>query len=161
MDFNAIYESIAPYVGTSTIASGIIAIISLAFYTVKKIKEIKETFSSTESEMLKAFKKAIPETLYVSIESLAKAELSKITEEIKQVVDKEFLSQIKANTDLVNAMAKALISMKSVPDSVKKEIADIILTDKPATTESLKVQLLPEEKTVEVKENKKEEILID
>ena len=161
MDFNAIYEAIAPYLGTGTIASGIIAIISLALYAVKKIKEIKEAFSSTESEMLKAFKKAIPESLYVSIESLAQKELSKINDEIKLIVDEKFLSQIKANTELVNAMAKALVSMKAVPDSIKNEISEKLLSDNKAitTTESLKVDLLPENKKVEVV--KEEKILID
>ena len=39
--------------------------------------------TESQSEMLKAFKKAIPENLYISIESLAKTELNKITQEIK------------------------------------------------------------------------------
>ena len=159
MDFNTIYDAISPYLGTGTIASGIIMIISLAIYAVSKIKEIKKSFSSTESEMLKAFKKAIPENLYISIESLAKTELNKITQEIKDIVDEKFLSQIKANTELLNAIAKGLITMRTIPDSIKTEIADKLLTDKKEiiTTESLKVELLPEKKEIEVKE----EILID
>lgn len=159
MDFNTIYEVIKPYLGTGAIASGVVAILFFALKVLGVVKEIKTTFTSTENEALNAFKKAIPKELYLSVETITKTELAKITEGIKQVVDQKFLSQIKANTELTQAIASALITMKAIPDSSKKEIAKLLELKEVETTESLKVELLPvEEKTVELSTEK---VLID
>ena len=159
MDFNTIYEVIKPYLGTGAIASGILAIFVFALKVLGVVKEIKTTFTSTENEAINAFKKAIPKELYLSIETITKTELAKIIEGIKQVVDQKFLSQIKANTELTQAIASALITMKAIPDSSKKEIAKLLEIKDVETTESLIVELLPIEETKPVKVSDK--ILID
>ena len=159
MDFNTIYEVIKPYLGTGAIASGILAIFVFALKVLGVVKEIKTTFTSTENEAVNAFKKAIPKELYLSIETITKTELAKIIEHIKQIVDQKFLSQIKANTELTQAIASALITMKAIPDSSKKEIAKLLEIKDVETTESLIVELLPIEETKPVKVSDK--ILID
>lgn len=148
MDFNAIYEVVKPYLGTGAIASGIITVIVMALKAVKVIKEVKASFISTESEAIKAFKKAIPESLYISVESLTKAELAKIKEETVKLIDERFLKQIKANTELTEAIAAALVSMKAIPDSAKEKITGLLELKEPKTTESLKVELLPTDEPV-------------
>lgn len=159
MDFNTIYETIKPYLGTGAIASAIITVLALAVKVLGVIKDIKKTYANTENEALNAFKKAIPNELYVSIEKLAKDELNKILDKVKEVVDEQFLTQIKANTELTQAIANALITMKTIPDSAKKKIAELLEIKEVKTTESLKVELLTGE--TETKVLKKEEVLID
>ena len=46
--------------------------------TVSFLKQAKATLSGTESEAVKAFKKAIPESLYLQVEALTKKELGAI-----------------------------------------------------------------------------------
>lgn len=145
MDFNTIYEAVAPYLGTSAIVSVIIAVISIAAKFARVIKDIKSSFSTTESEALKAFKKAIPDNLYINLETITKAELAKIKEEFAAFIDEKFLAQIKANTELTQAIAAALCSMRSIPDSQKEIIKGLLELDEPKTTESLKVELIPTE----------------
>jgi len=148
MDFNAIYEAAKPYIGTGAIASAIVTVIAFAIKVIGVIKELRASLVSTESEAIKAFKKAIPESLYVSVESLTKAELAKIKEEIAKLVDEKFLKQIKANTELTQAIAVALFSMKAIPDSAKEKITGLLKLKEPKTTESLKVELLPTDEPV-------------
>lgn len=151
MDFNTIYEAIKPYIGTGAFASAFITIISLAIKFASVIKDIRNKYKDTENEALKAFKQAIPNELYVKVESLAKTEFAKIVAEINAIVDEKFLAQIKENTELMQAIAQALCSMKTIPDSHKKQIGKL-LEIKPETTESLKVDLLPVDKPIEVAE---------
>ena len=157
MDFNAFYEGIKNYLDIGTIATVIVSILSIVAYVTKSVKNIKDSFASTENEALKAFKAAIPKELYVSIESIAKKELSKITDEIKDIVNEKFLAQIKENTELTQAIAKALITIKSIPDSYKEDIAKLLEIKDAKTTGSLKVELLPEEKIESTSAN----VLID
>lgn len=150
MDWNAIYEAVSPYLGTTTIAAGIIAVLTLICKFVSFMKQAKAALSSTESEAIKAFKKAIPESLYLQVETLTKKELTAIVEEIKTLVDEKFLAQIKANTELTQAVAKALMSLKAMPDSTKEEIGKLLDIKPKDTKEAMKVELLPvEEETKE------------
>lgn len=115
------------------------------------MKQAKAALSNTESEAVKAFKKAIPETMYLQIEALTKQELGAITEHFKQMIDEKFLSQIKANTELTQAVAKALMSLKALPDSTKEEIGKLLNVKPSDTVQAMKVELLPiaEEKKTE------------
>ena len=151
MDFNAIYQAIVPYLGTGAIATTIVTILALAFKVLKITKEAKSTFSNTHAESIAAFKKAIPESLYVSLESITKSELSKIITKIEEAVENKFLSQIKANTELTQAIASALVSLKAIPDSAKVKIAELLDIPEVETTESLKIDLLPVEETEKAK----------
>lgn len=151
MDFNTIYESVKAYIGAGGFATALITIFTVAFKLLSVAKEIKKSFTSTESEALKAFKNAIPKELYVSIESLAKSELNKIVTVIAEIVKSEVLEPIKKNTEITQAVAKALTSMKAIPDSQKEQIIKLLeLEDEIKTTESLKVELLPTSENVEV-----------
>ena len=159
MDFNAIYQSIAPYFGTGAMATAIITIITLAFKVLSLCKDARTTFSNTHAESIEAFKKAIPSSLYLSLESLTKSELSKIITQIKDAIDERFLSQIKSNTEITQAIAQALISMKAIPDSAKLKISELLELPEVDTTEGLKIDLIPVEENGVVHYNK--QILID
>lgn len=163
MDFNAIFETISPYLGTGGIATAVIGILAIVVKLGGLIKTAKKTFSSTHNEAVEAFKQALPKELYISLETIAKEELAKIKTEFTNAVEEKFINQIKANTELVQEIAKALCTLKAIPDSVKLEIAKLLDIEKPDTTESLKVELLPthqaEVKTIKAK--KVESISID
>lgn len=149
MDFNAIYEVVQPYIGTGAMATAIITVLTIAFKVFSLIKEARRSFSSTHNEAVEVFKKALPKELYVSLESLTKSELAKITQTILEAVDKNWLAQIRENTELMQAIANAMLSMKAVPDSAKEKISEL-LDVKAETTESLKLELLPDKNEVEV-----------
>lgn len=150
MDWNTIYEAVSPYLGTIMIAAEIIAVLTLIFKFVSFIKQAKAALLSTEREAIKVVKKAIPESLYLKVESLTKKELGEITEHFKELIDEKFLAQIKANTELTQAVAKALMSLKAMPDSTKAEIGKLLDIKPTDTKEAMKVELLPvEEETKE------------
>lgn len=142
MDFNTIYEAIAPYLGTGAIAGAILTILGLAFKVLGFIKEAKGLFQNTQNEAINAFKKALPKELYISIETLVKGELEKITTQIVGAVNDNWLNQIKSNTELVQAIASALVTMRSIPDSSKVKIAELLNIKEVETTDSLKVELI-------------------
>ena len=159
MDFNTIYEAVKPYLGTGAIAGAIVTILGLVVKVLGFIKESKSLFESTQNEAINAFKKALPKELYISIETLAKTELNKITESIVSIVNDKVLGQIKANTELVQAIASALVTMRNIPDSAKVKIAELLEIKEVETTESLKVELLTIDEKTEKKEDKT--LLID
>jgi hypothetical protein len=143
IDFNTIYEKFAPIVGTGTFATFITVALAIAYKVFKICKKAENTFTSTQALTIDAFKKAIPKELYVSVETLAKSELSKLKTEIMGAINENWLKQISSNTELTKAIAVALMSIKSIPDSSKEAIANLINISKPDTTESLKVDLIP------------------
>lgn len=145
MDWNTIYNAVSPYLGTTTITAGIIAVLTVIIKAISFLKQARAALASTESEAVKAFKKAIPESLYVQVETLTKKELGAITEHIKELVDENFLAQIKANTELTQAVAKALMSLKAMPDSTKEELGKLLELKPTDTAEAMKVELLPSE----------------
>lgn len=154
IDFNTIYELVSPYIGTSGIAFLIIGIIYIFIKyksVVKKLdnifgevaSSIKSKFSEMESEALKAFKAALPENLSINIEALTKQEIAAIKEYFISAINENWLKQITTNSELTKAMANALLAIKSIPDSSKKEIAEILKLQEVQTTDKLKVDLLP------------------
>ena len=157
MDFNSIYEAIVPYLGTGAIAGAIITILGLAIKVLGFIKEAKGLFENTQNEAINAFKKALPKELYISVETLVKGELEKITTQIVGAVNDNWLKQIKDNTQLVQAIASALVTMRNIPDSSKLKIAELLDIKEVETTESLKVDLIP----VEEEKPSASSILID
>ena len=163
IDFNTIYNMATPYLGTSAIALLFIFLI-YAFVkykgvvkTLKKevsdfIAKIKEDFENTENEALKAFKAALPNDLSINIESLTKREIAGIKEYFITAINDNWLKQMSTNSDLTRAMANALLSIKSIPDSSKEEISAILKLKDVETTDKLKVELLPVEEVIEEKE---------
>ena len=161
MDFNTIYNAVAPYVGTSGIGMLIIGIlyvfIKYRSTIAKAEKEInnflanaKKSWANTENEALIAFKKALPHDFSINIEALAKTELGKIKDYLNNSINENWLNQITANNELTKAMATALLSMKSIPDSDKMAIAELLSVPNAKTTESLKIECLKvEEEKVE------------
>ena len=168
INFNSIYNDVLPYFGTGAIATFLITAIALVVGIRKKLKDvtktvdafmlkIKEDFEKTENEALKAFKNALPSDFAVNIEHLTKAEIASVKEYFISAINENWLNQITANNDLMKAMANALISIKSVPDSSKKEIAEILKLHEVDTTDKLKVSLIPvKEETVIKKVEEKE-----
>jgi hypothetical protein len=160
MDFSAIIDKITPYLNLSTIA--IVIVTALAFFLKIKsvISSLNNKYGNIGKQLSESVRKVIPESVYLNIESLAKTELTKITENINKVINEEVLGQIKANTELVKAIAEALCSMKSLPDSSKKAIAEMLEIKNVETTASLKIELLPVEEKEE-KQAGESAILID
>lgn len=172
MDFNTIYEMVAPYLGTSGIVTIILTILivlircrNIINKAEKRINafidDIQYKWETTESEALKAFKSALPKDLFINIESLAKEELSKIKNEIWNAVDERWLGQISKNTELTQAIASALLGNKTICDSDKEIIAKMLELDS-NTTKKLKVELIETKQKVETKEEKPiNNVLID
>lgn len=153
MDFNTIYAQVAPYVGTAGIAGLIVTVITVLVRLKQLFTKSGLSLKELESNVTNAFKQALPENLYIEIEAITKNELQAIVENIKTVVDEKFLKQIKENTELMQAMAKALMSMKSIPDSAKEEIGKMLELPVTDTAKAMKVELIKpakkEEKTTE------------
>lgn len=175
IDFNTVYELAAPYLGTSGIALLIIGLLYVFIKYRKVIKafeketkdflaKIKNDFEMTENEALKAFKAALPQDLSINIEALTKQEMSAIKEYFISAINENWLKQITTNSELIKAMANALLSIKSIPDSSKKEIGEMLKLNDVQTTDKLKIELLaPVEDDVPVNEpvHKSEIISID
>ncbi len=170
MDFNTIYELVAPYLGTTGIAGIIIAVLTLYVKGSKIlskgdkaignfIKDLQARWDTSENEMLKAFKSALPSDIFINIESIARKELSAISGDILGAINEKIFDQIKNNTELMKAIAKALLDNKTIPDSDKNAIAELLDINNSNTTKGLKVELLPIEEKVE--ETVPAKILID
>ena len=156
MDFNAVYEILAPYLGGTGIATMIVGALVGFLKLSSAIKNFTNSFKGTSKLIEDGIKKVIPEHLYVKIEGVAKEEFAKMKAEIEKTVDEKWLKQIKQNTELMQAIALALSSMKAIPDSQKKLLAKY-LDIKPETTEALVIDLI----ATEEKPKKVEKILID
>jgi hypothetical protein len=152
MDFNTLYEIVAPYLGSTGMATTVVLAITLFFKLSSSIKNFADSFKSTNKLIEDGIKKVIPETMYVKIEGVAKEEFAKMKAELTKEVDTKWLNQIKQNTELMQAMALAMCSMKAIPDS-QKELLAKFLEIKPETTEALIVDLMPtvESETKKVK----------
>ncbi len=156
MDFNTIYAAIQPYVGTGTIGAGIIAVVAFCLKAVSVFKDMRNSFRDTNKEAIDRFKAALPSDLTISLEQITKQELDRIKGEIRGDIIENFITPIKANTELCRIMAEALACSKLIPDSQKEQIRDILALpdEKVETTASLKVSLVQEEAK---KEEKKQE----
>ena len=153
MDFNTIYAQVAPYVGTAGIAGLIVTVITVLVRLKQLFTKSGLSLKELENNVTNAFKQALPENLYIEIEAITENKLQSIVENIKTVVDEEL--QIKKIIELMQAMAKALMSMKSIPDSAKEEIGKMLELPVTDTAKAMKVELIKptitkkEEKTTE------------
>ena len=147
MDFNALFAEISAYLGAGGLATAIVTLIALACKVARVVKDLRKEFKATHFDAINAFKQAIPKELYISIESLAKGEFEKIKNELVKEFKETIIEPIKANTELTQAIAKALMSNKAIPDSVKEEIAEMLNVEAPETVEALKVEMLPVEES--------------
>lgn len=146
MDFNSIYQAVAPYLGTGVISTALVGLIGIFCKGIKSFKEMKSTFKDTNAEAIDRFRKALPSELTVSLETITKQEFSKIRAEIAADIKEQFIEPIKANTDLCRAMAEALAVSKLTPDAYKEKIKEMLDLPEVETTNSLKVELNTEEK---------------
>lgn len=146
MDFNSIYQAVAPYFGTGVISTALVGLIGLFCKGIKAFKEMKSTFKDTNAEAIDRFRKALPSELTVSLEIITKQEFSKIRAEIAADIKEQFIEPIKANTELCRAMAEALAVSKLTPDAYKERIKEMLDLPEVETTNSLKVELNTEEK---------------
>lgn len=142
MDFNAIYDAVAPYLGTSGMAIAIITILSGLFKILSLSKQVKGLFKNVHAESLEVLKKAFPEEIIVSMQPIVKNEIEKVKLEILDAVNTNWLNQITANSELLQAIASALATQKTLPDSEKEKIAKLLKLDNIETTQSLKVELV-------------------
>lgn len=145
MDFNSIYQAVAPYLGTGVIGTALVGLISIFYKGIKAFKEMKSTFKDTNAEAIERFRKALPSELTVSLETITKQEFSKIRAEIAADIKEQFIEPIKANTELCRAMAEALAVSKLTPDAYKEKIKEMLDLPEVETTNSLKVELNTEE----------------
>ena len=145
MDFNSIYQAVAPYLGTGVIGTALVGLISIFCKGIKAFKEMKSTFKDTNAEAIDRFRKALPSELTVSLETITKQEFSKIRAEIAGDIKEQFIEPIKANTELCRAMAEALAVSKLTPDAYKEKIKEMLDLPEVETTNSLKVELNTEE----------------
>lgn len=148
MDFNSIYQAVAPYLGTGVISTALVGLIGISRKGIKAFKEMKSTFKDTNAEAIDRFRKALPSELTVSLETITKQEFSKIRAEIAADIKEQFIEPIKANTDLCRAMAEALAVSKLTPDAYKEKIKEMLDLPEVETTNSLKVELNTEEKGI-------------
>ena len=146
MDFNSIYQAVAPYLGTGVIGTALVGLIGIFCKGIKAFKEMKSTFKDTNAEAIDRFRKALPSELTVSLETITKQEFSKIRAEIAADIKEQFIEPIKANTELCRAMAEALAVSKLTPDAYKEKIKEMLDLPEVETTNSLKVELNTEEK---------------
>lgn len=146
MDFNSIYQAVAPYLGTGVISASLVGLIGIFCKGIKAFKEMKSTFKDTNAEAIERFRKALPSELTVSLETITKQEFSKIRAEIAADIKEQFIEPIKANTELCRAMAEALAVSKLTPDAYKEKIKEMLDLPEVETTNSLKVELNTEEK---------------
>ena len=146
MDFNSIYQAVAPYLGTGVIGTALVGLIGIFCKGIKAFKEMKSTFKDTNAEAIDRFRKALPSELTVSLETITTQEFSKIRAEIAADIKEQFIEPIKANTELCRAMAEALAVSKLTPDAYKEKIKEMLDLPDVETTNSLKVELNTEEK---------------
>ena len=145
MDFNSIYQAVAPYLGTGVIGTALVGLIGIFCKGIKAFKEMKSTFKDTNAEAIDRFRKALPSELTVSLETITKQEFSKIRAEIAADIKEQFIEPIKSNTELCRAMAEALAVSKLTPDAYKEKIKEMLDLPEVETTNSLKVELNTEE----------------
>lgn len=157
MDFNSIYQAVAPYLGTGVISTALVGLIGIFCKGIKAFKEMKSTFKDTNAEAIDRFKKALPSELTVSLEAITKQEFSKIRAEIAADIKEQFIEPIKANTELCRAMAEALAVSKLTPDAYKEKIKEMLDLPEVETTNSLKVELNTDEKQESTEEKKAKE----
>ena len=152
MDFNAIYETIKPYLNIGTLATVIGVVIGIVVKIRSMVNDIK-----TNSDLTVLFQKALPKDLTVSISKLAKGEIDRLVGEVQGV----FIKGLEQNTLLVKDLAKAIASLKSIPDSLKNEIAKHIEDYTPETTESIKLEMSEELVEISKETEKVPQIYVD
>lgn len=140
MEFNEIWNTISPYVGSGSFVAAVGVVIGIVVKILHVIRDIKNS-----ADIQNLFKQALPKDLTVSVTALTKNEIDKLTAEIKG----EFIAAIKENTVLVADVAKAVASLRSVPETYKENISKHCEGIQTNTVESIKLEMSPE--LVEVK----------
>lgn len=140
MEFNEIWNTVAPYVGSGSFVAAVGVIIGIVVKILSVIREIRNN-----ADVQTLFKQALPKDLTVSVSKLTQSEMDKLTAEIKGV----FIAAIKENTVLLADVAKAVASLRSVPETCKQDIAKHCEGVQTNTTETIKLEMSPE--LVEVK----------
>jgi len=141
MDFTQIWASISPYVSAGAIGTVVTATIGIVVKVVGAVKSAKTQLSETKSLAIELFKTALPKDLTLSIKKLAQDELTSLTASVTELINKQVIEPVKANTELQQAIAKALISLRSIPETLRTEISALINEPTITTTESIKLEL--------------------
>jgi len=142
MDFTQIWASISPYVSAGAIGTVVTATIGIVVKVVEAVKSAKTQLVETKALAIDLFKTALPKDLTISIEKLAKTQLQSLTTEVTQIINEQIIEPVRANTELTQALAKAIASLRSVPENLRTEIATLVNdTALVTTTESVKLEL--------------------
>lgn len=132
MDFNQILESIAPGLNLTVVGAAIAAIVTFVVKVRSLFKDIR-----LNSDISEVFKKALPKDLSVSVAKLAKSEIDRLIVEIKA----EFTNAIRENTLLTKDVARGILSLRSIPDDLKHDIASHFGDTKLPAIETIKLEL--------------------
>ena len=176
MDWNTLYEQALPYLGPSGIA--VVALLCLyVFIKVRSILNKAESkvnsavasmlsrWENSDNESIKAFKEALPEDFTLNVEALTEKKLSEAKNYIIDGITDCVVKPITENTELVNCMAKIMMSSRILPDTDKEELARLLKLEDAKTVENLKVELVPklETKNIAVEKSvvKTQNVLID
>jgi len=126
MDFTQIWASISPYVSAGAIGTVITATIGIVVKVVAAVKNAKTQLVETKAMAIELFKTALPKDLTISIQKLAKNELESLTSQVTQIINEQIIEPVRANTELTQALAKAVASLRSVPENLRTEIAALV-----------------------------------
>jgi len=132
MDFNQIIEQIAPGLNITAIGAAIAAIVTFAV-------KVKGLFSDLRknSDVAELFKKALPKDLTISVAKLAKTEIDRLIAEVRG----EFTSAIRESAAIQKDLVMAMLSLRSIPDDLKNEIAKHYSDTKVTTVDAVKLEL--------------------
>ena len=75
MEFNEIWNNIAPYVGTGSFLTGVGVIVGIVIKILQLLRDIKKN-----ANFQSLFKQALPKDLTVSVAALTKTEVDKLTD---------------------------------------------------------------------------------
>jgi len=135
MDFNQIIESIAPGLNITAIAAAIAAIVTFAIKVKGLFGDLRRN-----SDVAELFKKALPKDLTVSIAKLAQSEIDRLISQVRT----EFTNAVKESAAIQKDLVMAMLSLRSIPDDLKNEIARHYSDAKITTVETVKLELSPD-----------------
>jgi len=132
MDFNQIIEQIAPGLNITAIGAAVVAIVTFAVKVKGLFADLRKN-----SDVAELFKKALPKDLTVSVAKLAKSEIDRLIAEVRA----EFTSAIRESAAIQKDLVRAMLSLRSIPDDLKNEIAKHYSDAKITTVETVKLEL--------------------
>lgn len=113
MNFTGVWEAISPYINITAIITALSGIIAVVCNIKRTMTDINK-----RSDVTQLFSKALPKDLTVSVSKLTQQEIDRLIERLKP----EFIDVVARNTELTECVAKAILSLRSIPDDLKADI---------------------------------------